>query len=111
MSTVTCKALSSFMPLECAGMFFIPEHSSKSGITGMPRNRPAGLVPRGFSPSAKSPTFQNIPVALECQKNYAAQQPRGFQPCRVFDIPDIPDVLGVNPPFFFSGPAHASDFH
>ncbi|MHB0818429.1 hypothetical protein ACYCFK_09130 [Stutzerimonas stutzeri] len=101
MNTVTCKAQSRFTPLECAGMFFIPEHSSKSEITGIPRNTPAALVPCGFARSAQFPTFQNIPVALECQKNYAAQQPRGLQPCRVSDIPDIPDVFGVNPPFFF----------
>ena len=106
MNTVTYKDQSSFVPLEYGGMFFIPEHSSKSEITGMPSDTPAALVPRGFERSAKTPTFQHIPVALECQKNYAAQQPRGLQPRQFLDIPEIPDAPGVLPPDLFFGPLH-----
>lgn len=105
MNTVSYKTIATDMPLECAGMFFIPEHSSNFKFSGMSVSTPLGLVPRGFDCTVKNSTFHHIPPVVECQKKNITQQPRGLQRCRVFNIPDIPHVQTLYPPhWFFESP-------
>lgn len=106
MNTSTYKQTANSMPLECAGMFSIPEHSSNSIFSGMSETHPLGLVPRGFDLSAKKPTFHHIPLAVECQKNNSPQQPRGFQRVQVLNIPEIPHTQPLYAPHSFFEQCH-----
>jgi hypothetical protein len=110
MNTDTYKASANAMPLECAGMFFIPEHSSNFGFSGMSASTPLDLVPRGFDCTVKNSTFQNIPLEVECQKKNITQQPRGLQRCQVFNILDIPHVQPYPPPHCSGEHTHGRPF-
>lgn len=98
------------VPLECTGMFFIPEHSSNIPLLSFFDIFAIAHERHGLQQSIHRTTFQNIPVALECHKNNFAQQNRGLQRCPSPNIPDIPDGLPLPLPQLFFEPT-VQNFH